>query len=476
MSEIWIPEAIVAVFLALFLVRPLVKVLWPLDGLAWLPLLALGITIGLFPAYGFRPECIPLLFFELVLNVVHFRRLIFGAATRPGDEFRDGNPLLAVPAVAVLIAAVLIAFVFSPRLPPGLTTAGVQFAKIRDEARNHDYELRIYGPVQGESASGVRPLIFLIPPEAGSIPAVDLVCAGLRDRGFTVISYSRRGFDFPALAANRWLSLPSPALINAMWRAFRAGTTFKTANDQGRALEAERMGDIEWLLPRILALAGAGAENAPLFLVGYGAGGGALVRFSENPGFDRRYGGVLGMAAVESRFWSAWRPELPLITEIPAGTPWYRRIRGSVSSWFGGLKPRRISGIGPLPRPGLPLLCLVSGRAVAAETGGRTGENPYQALVETLRNSSHPATLAAISGAGPLDYTGYPLSHPLYSFLFPDRETRVPGDDLLTSTVNVIGNFAVELLEQSAADPSIHIPARQSFNAALSLETWNSGK
>jgi hypothetical protein len=471
MSEIWIPEAIVAVFLALFLARPLVKVLWPLDGLAWLPLLALGITIGLFPAYGFRPECIPLLLFELVLNVVHFRRLVFGGGARPGDDFRDGNPLLAVPALAALAAALLLVFVFSPRLPPGLTTEGVQFVKIRDEPR----ELRIYGPVQGESAPGVRPLILLIPPEAGSIPAVDLVCAGLRDRGFTVISYSRKGFDFPALVDNRRLSLPSPALINAMWRAFRAGTTFKTANDQGRALEIERMGDIEWLLPRVRALAGA-AENAPLFLVGYGAGGGALVLFSENPGFDQRFGGVLGMVAVESRLWSAWRPEPPLAAEISAGAPWNQRIWGSVSNWFGGLKPRRLSGIGALPRPGLPLLCLVSDQAASPGTGGRAGENPYQALIATLRNSPHPAALAAISGAGPLDYTGYPLSHPLYSFLFPGRETSAPGGGPLTGTVNIISNFIVELLEQNAADSSIQIPARHSVNTARYLETWNSGK
>ncbi|MDR0585141.1 MAG: hypothetical protein LBG57_12480 [Treponema sp.] len=484
MREIWIPECIAAAFLILHLARPLIKGLGALDGLTWLPLLALGISTGLFPAYGFRPECIPLLLFALFLTVKHIPSMIFSASSRQNDDFQDRTPVFTVLGFGFLGASLLLMFVFSPKIPAGLTVDGVELRQIRDESDGRVYFLRIYGPVSSADESGgpgIRPLIFLIPPEAGSVTAVDRICAGLRDRGFTVICYSRRGFDFPAAGENGRLYLISPLKLSAMWRAFRKGTEMKKANEQGKNLEAERLKDIDFLLPRLpAALENTAGSVGPLFgktpliLAGYGAGGGALVSFSESAAFSARFANVRGIVAVESRFWTAYRADPPVFPEVPKGAAWHLRFRMEMAKRFGSLKPRRLTGLGPLPRPGVPLLCLVSDRVTAA--GRRPAENPYPALMEILRNSPRPAILAAIEGAGPLDYGDYPLSRPLYSVLFPGRG-RLPSS-VHEDTVSVISNFAATLLarelpaEKDADTPSLVIPAQKNIGAVLHIETW----
>ncbi|MDR0655688.1 MAG: hypothetical protein LBG22_05175, partial [Treponema sp.] len=86
MSEIWIPGLFALLFLLLSLLRPLFKRLWPLEGLAWLPLLSLAISLGIYPAYGFRPETLPLAGFEILLTILNIPAMASGAASRPNDS------------------------------------------------------------------------------------------------------------------------------------------------------------------------------------------------------------------------------------------------------------------------------------------------------------------------------------------------------------------------------------------------------
>jgi hypothetical protein len=208
MNEIGVPELISVIFLLFFLLRPLIKSFWALDGLAWLPFLSLFITIGIFPAYGFRPECIPLLVFELVLNVLNIPALVAGVSSRPNDDYRDRGLFFTIPALALLAVLAFTALYFSPVLDPALVTGGVRTVTVRDGMKGRDYYLRIYRPVEDDPAArapvpaaentaagtvpagsaGPRPVIFLVPPLFGSVQAVDKVSAGLRDRGFAVIS------------------------------------------------------------------------------------------------------------------------------------------------------------------------------------------------------------------------------------------------------------------------------------------------
>ena len=431
------------IFLALPLVRTFVKQMWELDGLVWLPLLALGIAIGIFPAYGFRPECLPMLIFTLIFNFFNVPLLVSSATSRLNDNFRDQGPFVTVLVLMLLGGAAFLMIAFSPKVSAGLVSDGIQMRKIRDGARQRDYFVRIY---ESAAEEGIRPLIFLVPPEAGSVSSVDLVCAGLRDRGFTVITYSRRGLDTPLLDENGKKYPVSLAKLRAYWRIFRQGTALKKVNENGKNLEAERRSDIEYLLPRILALLGSGFRRAdfPLILAGYGAGGSALTYLAESLDFISRFTNVKGIVSIEGRLWSAYRSDPPVAFSQPeANAGWFRRWWSGAVSRFSRLRARRITGFDTLPRPRIPSLYIVSDRALYKRRG------QYRAVFETQRNSPAPSALAAFTGAGPLDYCDYPLTHPVYSLLLSGEGSK--SKDPVGDTVGLIGNFAVMLLKQETA-------------------------
>ncbi|MDR0623415.1 MAG: hypothetical protein LBG10_03200 [Treponema sp.] len=443
MREIWIPELIIFLFLLVSLLRPLFKALWPLGGLSWLPLLGVGITLGLYPAYGFRPESVPLLLFGLLLSILHIPAMVSSAGSRPNDDFRDRRLIFTLSGLVVLAAAGTVVFVFSPQISPDLTDAGVNTVEIRDEERNRLYFLRTYHP-SGSPDTG--PLLFLIPPEGGSVPAVDKICAGLRDRGFTVVSYSRRGFDFPAAGTGGQNYFISPSRLWNLWTAFRGGFKSKTANDRGRALETARREDIEFLLPHVTR--GREAGEPSLVLIGYGAGGSALVYLAGSPAFAPRAAAVKGIIAVEPGLWRVYRAEERKFRAAPEGAGRLLQAWTGIQNRFINFKPLRISGFDPPPRPAVPVTYLVSDRV----WDQRPGKSRYGAVRETLRNSSHPAALVSLDGAGPLDYTAYPLSHPLYSALFPGlKKTAWEGADLTGTVVTIMANFSAALPEPESA-------------------------
>ncbi|MDR1585840.1 MAG: hypothetical protein LBS57_00140 [Treponema sp.] len=504
MNEILIPEAIVAFFIILALLGPFFKKISAIAGFVWLPLVALFITIGIFPAYGFRPECIPLLIYEIIFNVLNIPLLISGAAARSNDDFSDRGLAFTIPALALFSAAALLMFVFSPRIPTGLTSEGIRTEKITNETQNRDYILRIYAPA-GVSNNAEQSFIFIAPPEAGALSAVDGICAKLRDRGFTVISYFRRGILPPAPGQGDGMPFPalvgasgpvSPGALYRRWKAFRQGTILKKANEQGQALEREQRQDLEFVIAQLRRISAAAPENGrllspperPLVLAGFGASGSALVSLAESPDFASRFGNIPGIIAVESRLWSAYRSDPPVFSPAQENASWFLRFRTGAANWFAGLRARRTSGFGHLPSPSVPVLYLVSDPA--PEEGPMPQSfDPYGAVFEALRNSSGPAALAALEGAGPLDYCDYPLSHPLYSFLFPGRNRKAKSANPQEDAVSLIGNFTAMLLEEERAAalrrqaetaaareaPRPFIPARQSLGAGVRIETrsWN---
>jgi hypothetical protein len=490
MQEIRIPELFILLFLLFFLLRPLVKGLWPLEGLSWLPLLSLAVTLGLYPAYGFRPETLPLLLLGVFLNIINIPALSASLHARSGDLFHDRGPFFTGTALALLAAAGVFALGFSPRIPPELTADGVDTHTIRDEARNRDYFLRVYRP-SGESGS--LPLLFVVPPEPGSGVAVDRICAGLRDQGFRVISYSRRGLDFPAAGEGGRKYWPSPLALRDCWAAFRRGWKYQKANAKGRAREAGRREDIAFLLPRILKNQGPGGiplfpagkppvahirelpglpeprepadpggetgtpypgtsaagparagtayreretAGVPLVLIGYGSGGGALVSLADSPDFAPLAAPVKGIIAVEAGLWHAYEGEERQPPGIPEG--WFSRVRAGIRNGLIRLKPRKVRVSRAIPRPAVPVLYLLSDRAF--EPGA--GESRYGVLYEILRNSPGPAAIACLEGAGPLDYTAAPLIWPVYAALFPGAVKTGREPDLTGTTVRLLGGFS----------------------------------
>jgi hypothetical protein len=462
MSEIWIPEFFALLFLLLPLLRPLFKRLWPLEGLAWLPLLSLAISLGVYPAYGFRPETLPRVIFEILLTILNIPAMASSAAGRPTDTFRDRGIVFTAAALALWAAAGALALAFSPKIPVDLSVEGVRTVTIRDEGRDRDYFMRIY-----DSPGGPRPLprILMIPPEFYSAAAVDRVCAALQNRGFTVISYSRRGFDFPAFGDRGRKHWASPRKIGEFWSVFRRGWKYQKENDRGRALEEGRGEDIAFLLPYIQQNRAFG--QGPLVLAGYGAGAAALVYRAESPdlgGPDSGPAPVRGIVAVEAGLWRIYEAEPQPPAGPPAGAPWYASAWTAVRGWFTRFKPRQVRASGPAPSPAVPVLYLVSGRA--ADQGLR--ETRYRGVYKTLEAAAGPAALVWLADAGPLDYTNHPLSNPIYSALFPAGKKReLQGQALIDAAAAIIGNFSALAAADTPPDapagtpiPGIHIETR----------------
>ena len=129
MVELIILESLVFLFLLLPLIRPLVKSLWPIDGLTWLPVLALGITCALFPAYGFRPECIPLLLYAVIFNIINIPQVLSLIGHIQNDDFRERNWGLTVFLIGFLVFVTGIGIYFLPGEETALIEEGVSSVK-----------------------------------------------------------------------------------------------------------------------------------------------------------------------------------------------------------------------------------------------------------------------------------------------------------------------------------------------------------
>lgn len=443
-KEIWVPEALATLFLLLPLLRTFIEKLRYLDGISWLPLIALGILVGIFPAYGFRLEVIPILIFAIFFNLSNLFSFVANKLSRPTDTLHEIYPFRTILAMLLLVATAVPMFAFTPRHYFGIAREPeeVRTVAVPRVPRGNEYVLRIYGPVQAE-----RPLIFLVPPEIGSAASVELICESLREKGFTVVTYFRRDHDTLFVNENgRRRAFPG-RLLRYM-RVFRRGTDSASVNKRGRALEDARKRDLEFLLPRLPALLEiAGPEELPPTLfVGYGAGGSALAFMAEDGGFLTRNSDALGVIAIESRLWSSFQGE-PHSIEPLTTMGAMARLWTNIANWFRDLRPQRLSRTGPLPETGLPTLHLVSGRALDADRGPRA----YQAIFDALRFGGGPVALAAIESAGPLDYQDYPLTQPMLSFFMRGLRNAPRSENHIGDTAGIIGNFASFLLEQRQA-------------------------
>jgi hypothetical protein len=468
MNEMWIPETLVCLFLVLPLFRPLVKALWPLDGLVWLPFVAMIITVGIFPAYGFRPECLPLLLFALIYNIANLDSIVSSIISRPNDAFRDRSIFVTILAFIMLDAAIFIMYAFSPRIDdyPRTEKEPAKLIKIPDVGK--DYCLQIYGQAG-------RPIIFLVPPEIGSSASVELVCSELENKGYTVVTYSRNDFDLPFVDENGKKHLSLLAKLPGYLYASLMGTRFASANNRGKAMEAERRADIEYLLPRIYGLTGE-TDYEPILLVGYGAGGSALAYLDANGGFASN-NNVLGILAVENRLWSSYQTDPPAASRNSSLRGFsYIRFLDMLDN-IPSLLPKTLKRAKSLPSANLPVLYLVSGKALKySSLNYSEGKNPYQAIFDTERFASGPIAIAVIEDTGPLDYQDFPLTHPVYSLALPGRK-----ENSISDTAGIIGNFGSLLLEKASVQtepdnndsqqPATLIPPRSPISGSLYVQS-----
>ncbi|MHB9293897.1 hypothetical protein Holit_03016 [Hollandina sp. SP2] len=236
-----------------------------------------------------------------------------------------------------------------------------------------------------------------------------------------------------------------------IFQAFAQGNATETGNLRGRALEAGRMEDIGFLLSYIKQdlhrdFPDSGAEQNTLFLAGYDAGGSALALLGSSPEWRAAHPEVKGIILVESPLWSAYQ--------------------------FDGLEdsPQII----PL-RLQVPTLFMTSDRINDPQKRNLL----YGPILQILQTDT-PAVLAAVDGAGPLDYSDCPVKYPLYSACIPgNKQTSWKHDTFIEGTASIMTNFASLLLENTPQDPLISpvaLSRRKGLGGTMHFETggaWN---
>ncbi|MDR2516354.1 MAG: hypothetical protein LBC88_03115 [Spirochaetaceae bacterium] len=462
MPELIILELLAGLFLLLPAIRMPSKGRYSLDGLVCLPPLALLIVIGIFPAYGFRPECLPLLAYCVINNAANIAPLA-AMLTRVHAPVSRRPRWRVVFFIALTVG---VAVFFVPRTETRFLAEaeGVRSFTLEDAARKHAITVRVYGAENGPE----KPLLLFAPPVSASIAAVDLLCGSLRDAGFTVLAWSRPGFDLVAAGETGKKRLAPPRQIAAIFRALVWGRRYAGSNEAGRKLEAGRRTEVEFLLdylrenevhPGVNSRPGAATPEtagrdtgAPvIFAAGLGAGGAALLDLARDAEAAARFPALRGVIAFESPpLWAfspppveADEPAIPPKQSVPAAL--WTRFTGRLRA----LVPRRIVNAKTIPRAVLPV-CMVAGGRIRSAAGA---EGRYAALIRYFHAGAAPAALVSVDGMGVMDYSDVAEKYPILTF--PFREEASPawsGMAAARNTAALAARFAARVLAASGAE------------------------
>jgi hypothetical protein len=440
---------------------------------------AFFIAVGLFPAYGFRPEAVPLVVSSIIITLIRLPYILSTLGKKDIIEYTERGTFSAFFGIVLLCVVLALAMAFSPAEIPAYAS-GVYTFSAKDGA-GRDYFFRVYRD-QGEE-TGIfgkeRPLLVLIPPLYGSVGVLENLCNELLMQGFTVLTYSRRGFDAPALDEGGRTYGISPAEWFGRGRAFLSGAEIFRDNERGRLLEKERRDDILFVLSRVmlnprldegLSLFDIAGRDA-VFLGAYDAGASALLLLSGEGDFVRSRPFIKGIIAIEPPLWLAFTEEIREYGELPSGASRFGRFWAGLGRRLDSLKSKKTAGPGFVPRPGYPLLILASDRILDDPPGRQ-----YKAIRLCLQAAGLPAVLAVMDGAGPLDYSDVPLKYPLVSAFFPGRRREVfkPGE-AAGGTASIIARFAFRTLEAETPafrgfkvppelPANVHIESRNALN------------
>jgi hypothetical protein len=468
-QDLLVLELIIATLLFLAIVRPFIKSFQGIDGIAALPTIALAASIAVFPAYGYRPEFLPLagLAFAMFLGSIPrlvdiFRRL------RTDDYGERGFVRLAI-GLLFLTTVTAFAITYAPR-GNAKETMGYREALVHDEIRDVTLSLRYY-PKTPNAIGERRPIILLAPPITGSVSVTDFLCESLAERGFFVESFSRVGMDFPAYLPDGKRTYPKIETLAAAVSASIWGGLFADAARAGAKLERERAADIAFLVnySRIAAGQGVepygGADPYCIIVAGFDFGGAGATIYAASA----EASSIAAVIAVEGPLLSALKGEGAGVTSTSQeGT-------SAFSNWLAGiytrLKIERIIGTGVVPAPIVPTLFLVSDQV--REPKARDGR--YATILRSLRSAKVPCALASMDGAGPFDYSAVSEEYPVYSAIMPGLNKQLGTRDVyLEGTAALIANF-VDTVTASAAGPRSLL--RSTFGNEIRLEAggpWTS--
>ena len=439
MQEIRILQILI-VFLSLTpLIQRFIKDLRNIEGVAYFPPFALISAIALFPAYGFRPESIPLLTIVIILNIRNFPALLSLIRREGYNPLTYYETKFTLLAITLLLASGATAVYFAPLYDTALTKEGITTVNVRDETRGKDIYLRIYD----KGGRRNKPVLFIVPPIIGSVTAVDMLCEELERQGFVVIAYSRRRLDSPAVGENNRKYGETFGTTPRFLSAVVNGKSWAGANTHGRNFETERTDDISFLIPYIRDTLNLGyADKSTLFLAGYDAGASALIFLGSSYEFVSANPQIKGIIAVDPPFWSSYESERRFPGDLPENTAeWVRDIWFNAVNFFINIPPKRIAGAETPPQPRIPTIFLTSDRLRDREYRERNNTP-----LDTLLKSRAQTILATAGGAGDLTYSDYPIKYPIYTFFLRGREEKIwRGREITEGSASIISKFALNL-------------------------------
>ncbi|MDR0411094.1 MAG: hypothetical protein LBH75_03885 [Treponema sp.] len=422
--ELQILEILILLLLIIPIVRAFIYVQRPLNGVAWLPPIAFITNIAIFPAYGFQLECVPLLLYTIIFNIINIR-----VVSNKRTVSYQPNIVHIILAVFALLTTVLAVY-FSPIQDK--SSVNFTTETLFDEERQREFTFRLYPDNAPTGRSGYKGVVIVVPPFEG-VDSVNRICAALASilmpQGFLIVA----------------LSPPSPPLSEklAFLQARLWGTSSERANELGKRFEDEKKEDILFLLSRLEFL--VHGEDVPVFLLGYDASGSAICFLTTEDEVIENYC-IKGAIAVESRFWSMYYREEQTI-EIPEG--FFRRLMFNVRTWLTALKPKKVNRIRTATVPKAPSLFLTSDRIT--DTAFR--DKQYAAVLKVFHSADiaapTDAVLLAKEGAGPFDYMDYPETQPFLSALNPGTIRQVDGPAWRKKSVSTTVALIVEFIEST---------------------------
>jgi len=406
------------------LARPFFKSIRDVTGIILFPILALCLIIFGYYVYGFRPELVPLGLFIFIFAIIRIPKLVSLLQRLRIDEDKKPSQVVFILGFLFLIISGIIAVRFSPSseyLVKNKTGDEFVTAIWNDASGENEYFIRIYHG----SAEKTRGTILVIPPLSGSVNVVNSVCENFQSQGFSVITFSQPGLDMPAYDVLNKPVVPSIQKTTAYLLSFLAGLKYKTPNEYGRALERARLQAIE-------AVINHGEYAEPLYLVGYGSGGAAAVTYTT----QHTDGPVAGLINIEGPLFS--------VLEFTEHEETVSGIQGLLQK----ITPRSVSHIGTVPVLHKPLLIMVSDIV----TDPKQRDRRYASLVQTMHQAESPVVLAALTGAGPFDYSDVTIQYPVYSALMRGRGNRVRSlGYYMESTTAIIHNFICSIEKSQTA-------------------------
>jgi hypothetical protein len=287
----------------------------------------------------------------------------------------------------------------------------------------------------------------LFPPL--SFPAADDMRAALVKCGYSVLTFTRPGFDREAKDSSgvfHTVSFPKKAQY---FMLLLSGIKNEKQNAAQRLLAGERAADIRFILGELQKdgpLKTAAGVYDGLFLLGYGAGGAAAVEVAGDRSALDAYPELKAAAAIESIFLCDFEKPRAVenVMDEAKGFFW---LRNRLYAFFS----RPVLQLTNIAHPEIPVLFIAGDRAQAKKKKER-----YIAVVQTMLESPAPFFFASVDGAHEIDFSSFASMYPVAPLFLksslPREETENawPREEITARSAEYISTFFKRVKEKDS--------------------------